>query len=134
MCIYNLRWWHLALFKFSYLPKFQNAPTDPPKSEMAAIKRFGLGVLYLTIFQILGLLVSDDYLLTDDFRNLNFFKKMFLLGIWGRYTLYKYISCWLLAEGACILFGRFIEGMINIHYINSMCKLASILHSFYKTL
>lgn len=73
-----------------------------------ALRRFSLGVLYLLIFQGLGLLVSDDYLITEEFANTNFFKKMFLLGAWGRYTLYKYISCWLLAEGGCIMFGKYV--------------------------
>nr|CAI5851130.1 unnamed protein product [Callosobruchus analis] len=54
--------------------------------------------------------VSDEYLLTDEYGNSNFFKKMLLLGIWGRYTLYKYISCWLLSEGACIMFGLAYNG------------------------
>ncbi|XP_018561683.1 lysophospholipid acyltransferase 5 isoform X1 [Anoplophora glabripennis] len=83
----------------------KDAPNCPPDSVDAAVKRFTLGVVYLAIFQVFGMFVSDEYLLTDQFQNLSFFRKMLLLGIWGRYTLYKYISCWLIAEGACILFG-----------------------------
>lgn len=66
-----------------------------------------MACLYLIVFQILGFIVWDEYLLTEEFAEVNFFKKAILLGIWGRYTLYKYITCWLFAEGACILFGNF---------------------------
>jgi lysophospholipid acyltransferase 5 len=76
-----------------------------PDSVKAAVTRFGLGLLYLGIFQVLGLVVSDEYIYSEEFGQLGFFRKMVLMGIWGRFTLYKYISCWLLTEGACILFG-----------------------------
>ncbi|XP_064214490.1 lysophospholipid acyltransferase 5 [Tribolium castaneum] len=76
----------------------------------AAVRRFALGVFYLVVFQLLGLLVSDDYMYSPEFRELGFVKKMLLMGLWGRFTLYKYISCWLLTEGACILFGLAYNG------------------------
>ncbi|XP_057668439.1 lysophospholipid acyltransferase 5 [Diorhabda carinulata] len=88
-----------------------NSKHGPPDSIQAAVKRFGIGALYLGIFQLLGSIVSDDYLLSDEYGQSCFFKKMFLLGLWGRYTLYKYISCWLLTEGACILFGISHNGL-----------------------
>ncbi|XP_023018791.2 lysophosphatidylcholine acyltransferase 3 protein nessy [Leptinotarsa decemlineata] len=83
----------------------KETPNQPPDSIDAAIRRFALGVLYLVIFQVLGIFVSDDLFISDEFGNLSFARRILLLGIWGRYTLYKYISCWLLTEGACILFG-----------------------------
>ncbi|RZB54390.1 lysophospholipid acyltransferase 5 [Asbolus verrucosus] len=89
--------------------KFSPGRTPPP-SEKAAALRFGLGVFYLSIFQLLGLLVSDPFMYSNEFADLGFFSKILLLGIWGRYTLYKYISCWLLTEGACILFGLTYNG------------------------
>ncbi|KAJ8921187.1 hypothetical protein NQ315_013659 [Exocentrus adspersus] len=87
-----------------------DVPNTPPDSVNASMKMLALGVLYLTVFQVLGVFVSDEYMLSEDFRNLNFFRKMLLLGIWGRFTLYRYISCWLLTEGACILFGITYNG------------------------
>ncbi|XP_072376200.1 lysophospholipid acyltransferase 5 isoform X2 [Diabrotica undecimpunctata] len=90
---------------------YNNKVTDgPPDSVLPAIKRGATGVAYLIIFQTLGSFVSDDYLLSDEFAQTCFFKRMFLLGLWGRYTLYKYISCWVLTEGACILFGIAYNG------------------------
>ncbi|KAG5887089.1 hypothetical protein JTB14_018257 [Gonioctena quinquepunctata] len=88
----------------------KETPNQPPDSIDAAIKRFSFGALYLLIFQILGSFVSDEFLLSEEFGNLNFLRKLLLMGIWGRYTLYKYISCWLLTEGACILFGLSYNG------------------------
>lgn len=53
--------------------------------------------------------MNDDYLLSDNYASQGFFRKCILLGLWGRFTLYKYITCWLLTEGACILFGEYIK-------------------------
>ncbi|XP_044762922.1 lysophospholipid acyltransferase 5 [Coccinella septempunctata] len=82
-----------------------------PESEFAALQRFALGVLYLVFFQLLGLLISDDYLISEGFQEKSFLWKHLLLGVWGRFTLYRYICCWLLAEGGCILFGITYNGV-----------------------
>lgn len=87
-----------------------NDPREPPNSVIPAMNRFLLGITYLLIFQILGVFASDEYILSSDYQSLGFIKKIILLGVWGRYTLYKYISCWLLTEGACILFGLTYNG------------------------
>ncbi|XP_045468729.1 lysophospholipid acyltransferase 5 isoform X2 [Harmonia axyridis] len=86
-------------------------PLKAPESEIAALRRFGLGLLYLLLFQLLGMLVSDDFIISEGFERNSFFWKHILLGVWGRYTLYRYISCWLLAEGGCILFGITYNGI-----------------------
>lgn len=78
----------------------------PPESLNWALVRFSMGVFYLLFFQFLSLFVYDDYIISDDFANMNLIKRMLWLGVWGRFILYKYISCWLFAEGACILFGE----------------------------
>ncbi|XP_055678979.1 lysophospholipid acyltransferase 5 [Lutzomyia longipalpis] len=71
----------------------------------AGLKRFGLGFMYLAIFQILNIFASDTYLLSEDYASAGYFKRLIFLGIWGRLTLYKYMSVWLLSEGACTRFG-----------------------------
>lgn len=76
-----------------------------PTCITAAVRKFIEGLLYLTAFQIMGIFVSDNYMFSGEINDVTFVRKMLLLGVWGRYTLYKYISCWLLTEGACILFG-----------------------------
>lgn len=80
---------------------------EPPNCTKAATTRFALGLFYLIFYQSLGMLVSDDYIISREYAEVGFLKKLILMGIWGRFTLYKYISCWLLTEGACILFGSF---------------------------
>lgn len=88
---------------------YKGKSDEPPSGcVVAALRRFLLGVLYLVIFQALGFIVWDDYLLTEEFGELSLWKRCLLLGVWGRYTLYKYITCWLFAEGACIMFGACI--------------------------
>ncbi|XP_043279250.1 lysophospholipid acyltransferase 5 isoform X2 [Venturia canescens] len=72
---------------------------------VAGIKRAIVGFIYVAFFQIGTIYVSDQYLLGDEYRQQNFFKKCFLIGLWGRINLYKYISCWLITEGVCITFG-----------------------------
>lgn len=88
----------------------EDKPNQPPDCVAPAVKRLLLGVLYLAIFQGLGFYVTDNYLLSEEYGNLGFVKKCIILGLWGRYSLYKYISCWLLTEGACILFGLTYNG------------------------
>lgn len=84
-------------------------PGVPPSScVQPAVKRFLQGVLYLLIFQAIGFFVTNEYIMSDEFQSLGFVTRCILLGVWGRYSLYKYISCWLLTEGACILFGKCI--------------------------
>ncbi|ENN75052.1 hypothetical protein HUJ04_001252 [Dendroctonus ponderosae] len=85
----------------------------PPESVNWALVRFSMGVFYLAFFQLLSLFVYDDYIISDDFASMNLIKRMIWLGVWGRFILYKYISCWLFAEGACILFGISHNGEEN---------------------
>ncbi|XP_017759421.1 PREDICTED: lysophospholipid acyltransferase 5 isoform X2 [Eufriesea mexicana] len=39
-----------------------------------------------------------------------FLKRLLLIGIWGHFNFYKYVSCWLLAEGVCTIFGLTYNG------------------------
>lgn len=68
-------------------------------------KKFLQGAFYLVVNQVGSQFVSDSYLLSEDFEQESFFMKHVYMGFWGRCTLYKYISIWLLAEGAAVLFG-----------------------------
>ncbi|XP_066149249.1 lysophospholipid acyltransferase 5 [Euwallacea fornicatus] len=82
----------------------------PPDSAKWAAVRFCMGVFYVGLFQILSLFVYDDLIISEEFASMSFIKRMLMLGVWGRYIMYKYISCWLLAEGACVLFGISYSG------------------------
>jgi lysophospholipid acyltransferase 5 len=49
--------------------------------------------------------VYDEYLLSDDFAALSFFKKCFIWALWGKSLFYKYYFCWMFSEGAACFFG-----------------------------
>lgn len=70
-----------------------------------AAKKFLQGTFYLVVNQVGSQFVSDAYLLSPEFEEESFFMKHVYMGMWGRVSLYKYISIWLLAEGAAVLFG-----------------------------
>lgn len=72
----------------------------------AGLIRGGIGLVYLIVHQVGVMFVWDDYLLSDEYANSAYVYKLFMLGLWGRVSLYKYISCWLLAEGVCSCFGE----------------------------
>ncbi|XP_058460578.1 lysophospholipid acyltransferase 5 [Malaya genurostris] len=75
------------------------------EAPMYSIKKFLQGAFYLIVNQVGSQFVSDSYLLSSDFEQESFFMKHIYMGLWGRFSLYKYISIWLLAEGATVLFG-----------------------------
>lgn len=76
----------------------------------AALLRYGQGILYLAIHQLCGLLCSNETILSSEFREHNFFVRMLLLGVWGKYTFYKYIAIWLMSEGCAIRYGLTFKG------------------------
>jgi len=80
-------------------------------SRRFAFKRFGIGLSYLG-FHLLGdkLLVSVDYVETAEFASLGFLRKSLYFSLWVKIILAKYISAWLLAEGAVILSGLAYNG------------------------
>lgn len=69
--------------------------------------RAAIGFAYLTVNIIGSGYFPDRYLVSDEFiTNNNIFTRCMILGLWGRFTLYKYISCWLLTESVAICFGK----------------------------
>lgn len=89
-----------------YYGYFKGDKSKPPNSIAAGTRRLFLGIGYMALFHVVNIYVNDDYLLSDDYASAPFWKRALLLGVWGRIVLYKYISCWLLTEGACIMFGK----------------------------
>lgn len=70
------------------------------------IKRFVVGAFYLAVYQMLSLfIVPEGLFLSEEFGTRNFPYKLFMISIWGRASLYKYISCWIMSEGATICSG-----------------------------
>ncbi|EEB19442.1 transmembrane protein nessy, putative [Pediculus humanus corporis] len=82
-----------------------------PRSLGESRKSLFLGLTYLIMYQIGSLYIPDSYFTSEEYFYLNIFKKIFFLGLWGRFTLYKYISCWLITEGSCIMMGLTYNGL-----------------------
>uniref|UniRef100_A0A182IL59 Lysophospholipid acyltransferase 5 n=1 Tax=Anopheles atroparvus TaxID=41427 RepID=A0A182IL59_ANOAO len=82
----------------AYEPHTQGAPAY-------ATKKFLQGVFYLVVNQVGTQYLPDAYLMSSEFAEESLLMKHIYMGCWGRITLYKYISIWLLAEGSAVLFG-----------------------------
>lgn len=93
-------------FSFKRYNNFLDHKFQGTQNFQHGFRRFLTGVFYLGVYQILCLIVPDNYFLTPEFADKNIWYKMFLVCIWGRCTLYKYISCWILSEGAAICCGK----------------------------
>lgn len=73
----------------------------------AGAKRAAVGFIYLFVNVIGNGYISDNYIISNDFtQNHGIIARILLLGLWGRITLYKYISIWLLTESVAICFGK----------------------------
>lgn len=73
----------------------------------AGLTRGGIGLVYLVLHQLGAAFVPDDFLMSPEYANSAYLYKLVMLGLWGKVALYKYISCWLLAEGVASCFGKF---------------------------
>lgn len=78
-----------------------------PTCLSAGLNRFAVGMCYMLLYQVGLSYFPDDYFLTDAFQQASFLRKHFILGIWGKIFLAKYVSCWLITEGTCLQFVLF---------------------------
>ncbi|KAH8270408.1 hypothetical protein KR018_009763 [Drosophila ironensis] len=117
----------LELLAFAYFPSgFLVGPQFPCRryldfidgkfrniegSADAGLQRFGAGFIYLMVCQFGLSYLPDSYFLTPEFAEVAFVKRIYLLGFWAKFSLYKYISCWLLTEGALIYIGLTYKGL-----------------------
>ncbi|NXI52192.1 MBOA5 acyltransferase, partial [Chloroceryle aenea] len=81
-----------------------------PNSFVPALKRLSLGLLFLVTYTLSSLYVTDDYLISDDYMEKPFWFRCGYILIWGKIILYKYVTCWLVTEGVCILVGLGYNG------------------------
>lgn len=99
----------------SYLPfVFLSLPNSQDGYKRAAVIRFAQGALYLAMHQACGLIITNDSMLADNFVERNLFVRILLLGVWGKYTFYKYIAVWLMAEGNAIRYGLTFKGVNEV--------------------
>lgn len=104
----------MAIHEITFLKMIFKEGVNLPDSVRAGLLRGLLGVIYLIIYMVVSSYVPDDYILSQEFMETSFLKRFVLVGLWGRVTLYKYICCWLLAEGACILNGKFFLSLLDL--------------------
>ncbi|XP_076183758.1 lysophosphatidylcholine acyltransferase 3 protein nessy isoform X2 [Ptiloglossa arizonensis] len=90
--------------------KCNEGKVNLPDCVVPGITRMCVGFIYLVLFQLGSLYISNEYILSLEFRKQPFLKRLLFIGFWGHISLYKYIFCWLLTEGICIIFGLTYNG------------------------
>ncbi|XP_034730135.1 lysophospholipid acyltransferase 5 isoform X1 [Etheostoma cragini] len=90
-----------------------DCPGKPPNSVIPAMKRFALGFLCLVIYAIFSPYYTDSYFLTDEYEAQPFWYRCVFILLWAKVILYKYVSCWVIAEGVCILSGLGYNGVVD---------------------
>lgn len=90
--------------------KFEKECMDISECILPGLLRGFLGLLYLVVYQVASNFISDNYVCSENFLELSFVYRMIIIGVWGKVCLYKYISCWLLTEGVCIMSGITYNG------------------------
>ncbi|XP_031432195.1 lysophospholipid acyltransferase 5 isoform X2 [Clupea harengus] len=90
--------------------ELSDTPGELPNSVLPALKRFTLGLACLSVFTFAGPYYTDAYFLTDEFEAQPFWYRCVFILIWAKVNLYKYVSCWLISEGVCILVGLGYNG------------------------
>lgn len=95
-------------FSFRRYDSFVQKEFDKYKGHTrAGLIRGALGLAYLIVYQLGSAWIPDDYLLSAEFANRSIWHRWIMMGLWGKFLLYKYICCWLLSEGAAMCFGEF---------------------------
>ena len=81
-----------------------------PKCWKLSLTRLLLGMLYFAGYNFASKYFPSDYLLSDHYHSLSFFAKIAMIAIVARLSLFKYITCWLMSEGASIASGITFDG------------------------
>ncbi|XP_068616661.1 lysophospholipid acyltransferase 5 [Brachionichthys hirsutus] len=90
-----------------------DCPGHPPNSVVPALQRFSLGLLSLAIYATFSPYYQDGYFLTDEYDAQPFWYRCVFILLWAKIVLYKYVCCWLIAEGVCILSGLGYNGAVD---------------------
>lgn len=108
-------------FSFRRYTSFINKEFDKYDGYLiAGAKRFAIGACYLIINVVGSGYLNDKFVISNEFNeNHGIFMRLLLVGLWGRITLYKYISCWILTESVAICFGKFLS---RIRFLFVLCR------------
>ncbi|KAK2855101.1 hypothetical protein Q7C36_006970 [Tachysurus vachellii] len=90
--------------------EMSDCPGQVPNSTVPALMRFCLGSSSLLIFMIFQPYYPDSYFLTDEYEAQPFWYRCVYILLWAKVNLYKYVTCWLITEGVCILAGLGYNG------------------------
>ncbi|XP_022071237.2 lysophospholipid acyltransferase 5 isoform X2 [Acanthochromis polyacanthus] len=90
-----------------------DCPGKPANSVVPAMKRFGVGFLCLLVYAIFSPYYPDSYFLTAEYEAQPFWYRCVFILLWAKIVLYKYVSCWVIAEGVCILSGLGYNGVVD---------------------
>jgi lysophospholipid acyltransferase 5 len=89
--------------------KFSN-DDNPPRSIAPGLQRLVIGLTYVGIYQLGSQLVNNEYVTSPSYQALPLWQRLLVVGLYGRVMLYKYVSCWIVSEGACIMSGISYNG------------------------
>ncbi|CAK9832984.1 Lysophospholipid acyltransferase 5 [Anthophora retusa] len=90
--------------------KSSDVTIEYPNCLVPGVIRMCVGFIYLILYLWGTQYITNDYILSPEFEKQAFLKRLLLIGFWGHFNLYKYIACWLLAEGVCTAFGLTYDG------------------------
>nr|XP_054768730.1 lysophospholipid acyltransferase 5-like [Lytechinus pictus] len=82
----------------------------PSDTLQPALRIFTIGMIYFIIEILLVPSFPATYLLTEEFAQSSFLYKLFYICLFGRFTINKYVTFWLISEGVCILSGIAYSG------------------------
>ncbi|KAJ9067820.1 hypothetical protein DSO57_1035290 [Entomophthora muscae] len=105
-------------FSFSLYQKFIEGKSLTPDKDgklpegasQVALRCFLKGLSYLALQQILDAYYPSSFLFTAEFRQLSFFRRVFVVWFTGRTMINKYLGVWALNEGSCVLSGIAFNG------------------------
>ncbi|XP_006815105.1 lysophospholipid acyltransferase 5-like [Saccoglossus kowalevskii] len=86
------------------------AKGERPNCVAAAMKKLALGTVLSILNTVIVPWIPESYFLTNDFAELEFYKRLLVLAAWSNMTLFKYMLIWCFAEGTCILSGLAYNG------------------------
>uniref|UniRef100_A0A8D0E114 Lysophospholipid acyltransferase 5 n=1 Tax=Salvator merianae TaxID=96440 RepID=A0A8D0E114_SALMN len=87
-----------------------DVPGERPNSFVPALKRLMLGFFFMVVYTVASPYVPEEYLVSDAYMEQPFWFRCVYILIWGKIMLYKYVTCWLVTEGVCIITGLAFNG------------------------
>ncbi|KAK2183141.1 hypothetical protein NP493_318g04061 [Ridgeia piscesae] len=81
-----------------------------PNCVTPALLRLLAALFYAFTCQVGLYYIPENYLLQPAFQELCYINKILVIALYSKVVLHKYLTCWLMAEGCCILVGLTYHG------------------------